>query len=869
MSLNLPNPCLLGIVLTISTHSGPQVVFHYPPTDRSPGSRHVKRQQKADDHGFENKGSSYSLRSQGKGSTPKKRSQKFQHDGESEANLSIHSNKTENVYSDMSSSSSDEDPSTGLSDGDISTDYADVSSSSSSSASDSESEDFNATRSYLENSASLKSQDISMSGSFKGTQVSATKVFQLLRPDESKRNSVVSRHTSTRDPEVSWSNAVRSISDSEYGEEPLCELNDQHFGSDFQDINKILRFDKDFFAEISSPPKEMCNTRFELTIDELALVGLPIHRNADGQWRKTKKRKSSSRSKRSNSSSRTRKVSRSHSEGTDVTGDSGILEEQLSGSQLFEEETGKAEYEALEKSVNMFHLCFLTNPRLVEYNKRVDDIYHYVVSRLSLVLRYAQIKSGYVTRECYEIIKTQDRILKSSERYKSIKGPANKARYLYQKIIQRSSLARAISKCFDAISQNEVANLEIDGDKIISLQIPIINEFDVLPDLKTDPVLKGSFLTSILNRKFLEEGSATMNEAWARSHDENDDLLDYAVLLLNEPAIIIQESQFSSPQNDITSVLLTSLVKHLKPTVPLRNYQYVIDEIVGKPVASESDVEERNSFQTSMLRSLALHLMYWRHARVIIPVSSKNTYIVSPLAPITGNTKDDFSGNRLDSEESKPLILQNQEVFSKKFPSLPPLPVFLSLVSSMKPRAFGSIIPSKDHKSVYLSALAWLIRYGYLTQLLTFAWVRVDSRIKIAVDEDLEIDGVRRSKRAQEQSLNSDISDNIVSRDQIRTDSAEDDLDFFYYGGDEDIINNSDFTIILSPETATAVEKRWLYKCIEGQPVDIQVLFHRVVKYMNGKIPIELVQLREGISRHEIKRLFHALGKYLVDVYHW
>lgn len=143
------------------------------------------------------------------------------------------------------------------------------------------------------------------------------------------------------------------------------------------------------------------------------------------------------------------------------------------------------------------------------------------------------------------------------------------------------------------------------------------------------------------------------------------------------------------------------------------------------------------------------------------------------------------------------------------------------------------------------------------------------SRIKIAVDEDLEIDGVRRSKRAQEQSLNSDISDNIVSRDQIRTDSAEDDLDFFYYGGDEDIINNSDFTIILSPETATAVEKRWLYKCIEGQPVDIQVLFHRVVKYMNGKIPIELVQLREGISRHEIKRLFHALGKYLVDVYHW
>lgn len=37
MSLYLPNPCLQGILLAISTHNGPQLVYHYPPRPRSYG----------------------------------------------------------------------------------------------------------------------------------------------------------------------------------------------------------------------------------------------------------------------------------------------------------------------------------------------------------------------------------------------------------------------------------------------------------------------------------------------------------------------------------------------------------------------------------------------------------------------------------------------------------------------------------------------------------------------------------------------------------------------------------------------------------------------------------------------------------------
>lgn len=862
MSLNLPNSCLQGIVLTISTHSGPQVVYHYPPADLTSGNRTSKRNSKFARDKSNMTGSMFSLHSQSHLGTPRKRSQRFHQDAESEANVSITSARTDRVDSDAYSSS-DDDTSTGLSDGDISTDYADVSSSSSSSGSDEESEETTGTRLSIDNDASLRSQGTSSKSASRGTQVSATKVFHFLNTDDSKRTASAPKHSSGRGPEIANVDQSNLDSASDDDSDSMYELDDDHFGAEFQDINKILRFDADFYAEISSPPKELCNTRFELTIDDLALVGLPIHKDAGGQWRKSKKKKSTNRSRRSNSSSRGRTASVSFLETTNADCEPPTHED-TNVSSLVENQIGRDDYHDLEKSVNMFHLSFLVNPGLVEYNKRVDDIYHYVISRLSLVLRYTQHKNGYVTKECYEILKEQDRVLKSSERYKTIKGAGNKGKYLYQRIIQKSSLARAITKCFDAISRNEVANLEIDHNKILSLQIPLTNEFDILPDLKTNPVLKGSFLTTIQNKKFLEQNTDSINDGWKQEKDDNDDLLDYALLLLHEPAHIIQELQESSFQNDMASVILTSLVKHAKPTVPLRNYQYLIDEVIGGLASSENDPTKRNTLQMGMLRSFALHLMYWRHARVIIPISSKNTYIVSPLAPISG-----YPTNDLNDANSKPLIYRNQEKFSKKFPSLPPLPSFLGRISSYKPRAFGSIIPSKDHKSIYLSALTWLIRHGYVTQLLTFAWVRVDSRIKIAVDEDLEIDGIKKPKHLRYQNLNTTTNDNILARGDLVPSAAEDYLDLYYYGGDEDIVNNSDFTIILNPETATAVEKRWLYKCVEGQPPEIQNLFHKLVKYMNGKTPIELVQLREGVTKYEIKKLFQALGKYLVEVNHW
>ena len=79
---------------------------------------------------------------------------------------------------------------------------------------------------------------------------------------------------------------------------------------------------------------------------------------------------------------------------------------------------------------------------------------------------------------------------------------------------------------------------------------------------------------------------------------------------------------------------------------------------------------------------------------------------------------------------------------------------------STTPKPYSSIIPSKDHKEAYMNILAWLMRGGWVTQLRTFAWIRVPSSIldtKDTKDTPIE-DG--------ERAANGDANGNVEHIDQ-------------------------------------------------------------------------------------------------------
>lgn len=892
--------CLLGIHLTIFTHSGPQVVYHYPPSVVD----HLKakqRQNKKVSAAAESKNNqkhsglhARSLRSsqvEDSGFSPKAEpssSANFRSKGLLDMNEIKHS-LSSGSESELESSSS------GLSDSELSTDYADCSSTSSSgsglslddepkpdvpefSYSNNESNESRlagGTSTTVDNSFNSKFSILSKPLKHKGSHISASRLLDVVNNDHFNRRP---SHASKVSSIHAGSEVIEDLEEqdnlevSQMIEKGLIDFDEQHFAeANFLSLNKVFDFDPEFVAEFCSPEREMCNTRFEFTVDEICFLGLPIRVDADGQWRKSRRRKQSNRSRRSNST-----AGRNSKRGSSVknsefneTNDTADIESSVLN---LDESTGYDESEVLEskkhddldKSMDMFHVCFVMNPSLVVYNEKVDDMFRYVVARLSLLLRYSQAKSNYVSKQCNLILREKERVLKTSKTYESIRGSGNKAKYLYRRILAKSSLARALTTCVDKLQKNEIACLEIDDDKVISLQIPIQNEFRMLPNYKLNPVLKGSYLTSILNSKFLGVAPTRDNEGHStgkREEDDDDDLLHYALLLLDEPAKIIKDLENLSSDDDIGNMVLTHLIRRLQPTVALGTYQNIIDEMLG--TAKESVTGSQNSFQTSMLRSCALHLLYRRHARVVIPISSKCTYIVSPLAPIDGFSHD----NDLDSVENhmeRPLIYQNQEIFKKRFPSLPSLISFLNLLSCKKPKPFGSIIPSKEHKPIYLGALTWLMRYGYVTQLLTFVCIRVDKQIKMAVEEDLE----KEAPRAKKENLNRehDKLDNFSKEKGVQAYRSDHDVENFAF---DDPTTERDYTIILEPERANAIEKRWIFKCIQDQPTELQILFNRMLPYFNGRTPMELVIAREGISRHEVRKVLNVLSRYLLEFHHW
>ena len=163
---------------------------------------------------------------------------------------------------------------------------------------------------------------------------------------------------------------------------------------------------------------------------------------------------------------------------------------------------------------------------------------------------------------------------------------------------------------------------------------------------------------------------------------------------------------------------------------------YFIRELT--PTKSLQKMAIRLSLRLPDLQFLARHLIYWRRARAIPPLHIRDIYMVSPLA----DTK---------------TLSEETEAFERRFPGLPGLPQILQSLSS-RPLPYGYLIPSQDHKPVYMEILAWLLRGNWVTQLRTFAWVRVSSEIKTKAAIQIKRDEYRGSIKGRSSKRDSETS---------------------------------------------------------------------------------------------------------------
>lgn len=402
---------------------------------------------------------------------------------------------------------------------------------------------------------------------------------------------------------------------------------------------------------------------------------------------------------------------------------------------------------------------------------------------------------------------------------------------LYHDLVTQSSLAKGIATLYNSIASSQIAHVSLTSSSSLSLQIPVPYSISRLPT-PLEPQLPGLWLTTANSMPTDDDAQSPQ----LGSH--------FTLLLLSDvPSIISDIDAAASP-------IAKPLTQYLRASSPRKSF---------------NQISQSSGIALPDIQFLASHLIYWRRARAIPPLHHKDIYIVSPNADM----------RKLPAATS---------AFAKLFPALPPLPKILSLLS-MSPRPYHTLIPSKDHKPIYMDILAWLMRECWVTQLRTFAWVRVPSHIKEAVNKASASDhrdkppayhkGIDESDYASSSSL--DVPDSVSnfrldvprSNPVSPTSSTHTTLPYI-----KDALVQS-ATLIPNPRLASALPSRHLSMIskhiLQIQGEESQSAWDKCVKYFDGKHAIETIPVREGWKRKRVAALvagWEELGV-LVRARHW
>lgn len=616
------------------------------------------------------------------------------------------------------------------------------------------------------------------------------------------------------------------------------------------EATKILGFEPEILAEMLSPPREMCNCRFDIMLESMVFLGLPVHVQSDGTWRPR----------------------RPPSHHTAAQSDIAPGSASASGPGASESVDDTADAGTSTSALNMFHLVFIMNPPKIERSYRTDEMFYYVILRLLFILRYEQHKRKYI----WEEVKLISRL---REEHAAIVASTDEL--LSDYLLAKSLLCKVINQCFLSLVSSRIAHLNI-NNRLHSFQIPLKLEFHSLPEVST-PYLPGSYLSSTTT--YLGEtglvnvgettryGGSDLVEQVLGGGDNNvdeqeddldeddilsssDELLHLGLLLWDDPETIIKEIK-ANPKSPIAV-----FIRMIKPTESLlKLYSRLEQHYDGKVNLNIANV-----------RDFALHLVHWRKARMIPPFNTRGIFIASPMAPIRSRFNRDIAK------------------FNLHFPTIPSLPQFLKSLStrSKKPRQFASIIPSKDHKDIYLSALAWLVRNGYATQLHTYIWLKVSRKIKMKVEEELESELGSVLKRGSKDYLAGEpapADNKIITVDNSskqaeapQIEASEDEIDklqkrFESPSNVPDLVLEDDSdTILVDPGRASSLERRWINEIIHKEcqlSPELTSVFYKLLKYMNGKNSLEFLLLKENITRTELRKLLLSIENHVISVRHW
>lgn len=633
------------------------------------------------------------------------------------------------------------------------------------------------------------------------------------------------------------------------------------------------------WEKLLSPSRSWHKRRFEVGINDLALIGWPVFVREDGTWRKQRRKKTEKPRPEWDGG----ELGHNEAAGGEGQGEEElVLSPEVAAStaslgestvsptdttknapSITSSKAGKTQEVAVDPEdkdhMTMFNVVFVMDPPLLEYSTRVKEIYENIIKKFAKALKWEQARTGYVWKESQHILQVRRKAREASMSSLSLRfvvrgltaAPETSVHNLYSDLISQSSLARAIYTVYTSISASKIASVSLSPDVSISLQIPPLTSTPYLAG-PTDKAYPGLWLTTADSVTPVDDPGADENDAPHQVLAKH-----FALLLLDSEAAIIKDVEASG------GTLAPALAHYIR---------------CSKPTKSFAQISAASGIPLSTIQMLASHLVYWRRARAIPPIHQRDMYIVSPNCDLS----------KLEAASI---------AYQAAFPTLPSLPKMLSALSGT-PRPYGSFIPSKDHKETYFAILAWLLRGGWVTQLRTFARIKVTPDIKLAVETALRKEEVDRYlARGNSNATVTDDEESSDSDDETSSSSSSS-LDSHGSGDETPMPGRHDphaqlrtshklldrstalrrSSLILSPHRASPLESRWLDEIVsrfpeqpslehnlegaspEWAPNDLQKYWPVFLKYFNGYDALEKIPVRENLKRKLVWQVLTRLG---------
>ncbi|GAB7352023.1 hypothetical protein MBLNU459_g2538t1 [Dothideomycetes sp. NU459] len=482
---------------------------------------------------------------------------------------------------------------------------------------------------------------------------------------------------------------------------------------------KVLGYPTEGLEKMLSPPRSMRKKRFEVLVEDVVFLGYPLFARDDGFWKKRKKAKGGQAS-----------AETQYAAYDDVYGESDVQDD--------EELPQNGETPMLGSTVP--HHALLESPpisptdtrmKINQSNRNINQalspvpgpisqsyrsqggvsvahseaksvstasgsangdemsMFHVVFvmdpPTLEYHIRVQEMFDNVVKKFAKALKYEQARsgyVWKEAQKIQALKAQAKENKtpmsILWHKIINESVLAKSIANVYTSIASSKIAHVSIASRFDASLQIPQAISTPYVPTA-TEPQLPGLWLTTASMFEDDEVGGTLLSP-------------HAALLLLEDKETLLKEIE---GDNKELASPLAYFIRELTPTKSLQKLSSTL------------------SIPLTDMQFLARHLIYWRRARAVPPLHIRDTYIVSPNSDMRG-------------------LPAATSLYSARFSALPSLPKMLQSLSS-KPIQYGYLIPSKDHKAAYMDILAWLLRGGWVTQLRSFAWIKVSPAVKVQV----------------------------------------------------------------------------------------------------------------------------------------